>query len=161
MIQPASLAMTAGAIAIFAAAQTTPFGWAADIVAIGVSHLLYRTSCCGTFGCLCWCWKGSIKALYFKWVEQCFWSLIESYSQCFSCICGGTAAAKLGSMIKSMVGKVSENSQTHPNEVKTQKKSRILHCNIGGILSKRLLYYGPKVKMGSRNNGVLAEQESN
>ena len=158
MIQPASLAMTAGAIAIFAAAQTTPFGWAADIVAIGIASYFIGQAAAELLDAFVDVGKVLLKPCTLNELNSASDRLSKAIANALVVFGGGTAAAKLGSMIKSMVGKVSKTTPIRP--VKTEKPYTPPPFATLADLIKRPFILGPKVKMGSRNNGVLAEQES-
>jgi hypothetical protein len=158
MIQPASLAMTAGAIAIFAAAQTTPFGWAADIVAIGIASYFMGQAAAELLDAFVDVGKVLLKPCTLNELNNASDRLSKAIANALVVFGGGTAAAKLGSMIKSMVGKVSKTAPIRP--VKTEKPYTPPPLATLADLIKRPFILGPKVKMGSRNDGILAEQES-
>lgn len=158
MIQPASLAMTAGAIAIFAAAQATPFGWAADIVAIGIASYFMGKAAAELLDAFVDVGKVLLKPCTLNELNSASDRLSKAIANALLVFGGGTAAAKLGSMIKSMVGKVSKTTPIRP--VKTEKPYVPPPLATLATLIKRPFILGPKVKMGSRNNGVVAEQEA-
>lgn len=161
MIQPSSLAMTAGAIAIFAAAQTTPFGWAADIVAIGIASYFMGQAAAELLDAFVDVGKVLLKPCTLNELNSASDRLSKAIANALVVFGGGTAAAKLGSMIKSMVGKVSKTTPIQP--VKTEKPYIAPKLSTLNDLIKRKFILGPKVKSSnakrdSGNDGMLGEE---
>ena len=161
MIQPASLAMTAGAIAIFAAAQATPFGWAADIVAIGIASYFMGKAAAELLDAFVDVGKVLLKPCTLNELNSASDRLSKAIANALIVFGGGTAAAKLGSMIKSMVGKVSKTTPIRP--VKTEKPYIAPKLSTLSDLIKREFLLGPKVKSSnakrdSGNDGMLGEE---
>ncbi|HEY9108142.1 MAG TPA: RHS repeat-associated core domain-containing protein, partial [Roseateles sp.] len=160
MVSPTALATTAGIFAVWAVAQATPVGWAADLLLAGVGYFLLGSAIVETLDTLVQTSIKVYKAKCLSDLDAAAEVLAKGLGSATVNIGSGAAAAgapKLAKLLKQLLKKRPAGKVPNPPPATKPPPPPPPLPVISGLKGKQL--FGPKLSnVSTRNDGVLGEQ---
>ncbi|RZL39810.1 MAG: RHS repeat protein [Rubrivivax sp.] len=159
MVSPTALATTAGIFAVWAVAQATPVGWAADLLLAGVGYFLLGSAIVDTLDTLVQTSIKVYKAKCLSDLDAAADVLAKGLGSATVNIGSGAAAAgapKLAKLLKQLLKKRPAGKVPNPPAA-TKPPPVPPPVSLNSLKGKQL--FGPKLSnIATRNDGKLGEQ---